>query len=295
MPKYKTDRPFSKEELINMDVIHDPRPCWFEDQNEPSYIVENFINDSERETLSNYFKDNFDKIGYILNDHVLHITFPMLIKEISDIVRPKIHEHFGDDIVFYSDVGKDDPISVGDQFFKSIRPYGLHTDSVTHINGYRPYKDIIIPIDIDKIEETSYVTFDQRYRGRATHFMRGRKIGSFANGSNVIRHQSYEDYGVVNIDHSSKDMAKLEQIMPKHIPMCIYEGLSIENVWKWRPKDALIHDTSVLHAPTDFREQGAEYKIGLTLHLMKEDATYNHRLEGYYTPFSRYTKPLIKA
>ncbi len=293
--RYNTDRPFSQEELKKMDVIHDPNTTMFEDQYDESYTVENFIDDNERDALSLYFKNNFDKIGFNINDHVLHITHPMSIKEIAEIVKPKIYDHFGKDVVFYSDVAHDDPMSVGDQFFKSVKPYGLHTDAVTHINGYRPYKDIIIPIDLDKIEETSYVTFNQRYRGRATHFMKGRDIGSFANYANVIRHQSYEDYGVENIDHTNADLDTLEKIMPKHIPISIYEGLSIEKIFKWRPKDALIHDASVLHAPTDFREQGAEYKTGLTLHLMKADATYNNRLEGYYTPFSRFTKPLIKA
>ena len=294
MPRYKTDRPFSEQELINMDVIHDTNPSLFTDQDEESYVEKDFINDSERNTLSAFFKDNFDRIGYNINGHVLHITFPMLIPAISDILRPKVLQHFGSDVVFYSDVS-DDPMSVGDQYFKSVKPYGLHTDAVTHINGYRPYKDIIIPIDLDKVEETHYVTFNQRYRGRATHFMRGRKIGSFANYANVIRHQSYEEYGVENIGHNEKDMLILEKIMPKHIPMSIYEGLSIEKILKWRPTDALIHDSSVLHAPTDFREQGARYKTGITLHLMKADPTYNNRLEGYYTPFSRYTKPLIKT
>ncbi len=293
--KFKTDRPFTQDELKAMDVIHDPATRLFEDQNDKSYSLPNFINDDECDFLAKFFNDNFDKIGLNINDHVLHITYPMAIKDIDDIVRPKIYEHFGEDVIFYSDVAVDDPMSVGDQFFKSVRPYGLHTDSVTHINGYRPYKDIIIPIELDKIVSTQYVTFNQRYRGRATHFMKGRNIGSFANYANVIRHQDYKDYGVENVEHNTKDMEILEKIMPKHIPMSIYEGLSIENIFEWKPKNAIVHDASVLHAPTDFREHGANYKTGLTLHLMKADATYNNRLEGYYTPFSRYTKPLIEA
>ena len=293
--KYKTDRPFSQEELLNMDIIHDPNTTMFKDQNDESYVVEDFINGAECDLLSAFFKDNFDSIGMNINDHVLHITYPMSISDIDDIVRPKIYEHFGDDIVFYSDIATDDPISVGDQFFKSVKPYGLHTDAVTHLNGYRPYKDIIIPVELDKIVESEYVTFNQRYRGRATHFMRGRHIGSFANYANVIRHQSYEEYGVENLEHNERDQQILKDIMPAHIPMSIYEGLSIEKVLPWRPKCAIIHDASVLHAPADYRKHGCEYKIGLTLHLMKRDANYNNRLEGYYTPFSRYTKPLIPA
>ena len=295
MPIYRTDRPFSETKLKAMDIIHDPDTKLFEDQKEESYTVDEFINDRECNQLRTYFKENFDKIGYNINNHVLHITYPMLIPEISDIVRHKVLEHFGDDVIFYSDVAQSDPISVGDQFFKSIKPYGLHTDAVTHLTGYRPFKDIIIPVELDSIPVSEYVTFNQRYRGRATHFMRGRDIGSFANYANVIRHQSYKDYGVENCEHNEKDQQILKDIMPAHIPMSIYEGLSIEKILPWRPKCAIIHDASVLHAPADYRKHGCEYKIGLTLHLMKRDAKYNNRLEGYYTPFSRYTKPLIPA
>ena len=90
-------------------------------------------------------------------------------------------------------------------------------------------------------------------------------------------------------------MAILSDMMPDHIPMCVYEGLSIEKILPWKPRCAIVHDASVLHAPADYRKKGCDYKIGLTLHLMKPDSTYNNRLDGYYTPFSRYTKPLIKA
>ena len=46
MPKYKTDRPFSQEELKKMDVIHDPATKLFEDQYDDSYVVEEFINET---------------------------------------------------------------------------------------------------------------------------------------------------------------------------------------------------------------------------------------------------------
>jgi len=294
MPRYKTDRPFTEDQLSAMDVIHDPDTKMFNDQYEESYVVEDFIDDLECIKIAHFFQKNFDSIGYNINDHVYHITHPMAVPDISKIMKDKIYDHFGSDVIFYSDVN-DDPMSVGDQLFKSTRPYGLHTDAVTHINGYRPYKDIIVPVELDGIDETQYVTFNQRYRGRATHFMRGRTKGSFANYANVIRHQSYEKYGVEGIDYSERDHHILEKLMPDHIPMSIYEGLSIEKVLPWRPKCAIVHDASVLHAPADYRKHGCEYKIGLTLHLMKRDPDYNNRLEGYYTPFSRYTKPLIPA
>ena len=289
MPNYITDKVLSDDELRNMDIIHNPDVKLFEDQYEDSYTVDNFISEKEKDTLIDFYEKY--KNVEVVNHHIYHIIFPLKEKVISDILRPKIYEEFGDDIYFYSDISND-PISVGDQFFKAVRPYGLHTDSVTHIDGYRPYKDIIIPIAIDKIKSSEYVTFYQRYRGHATQFMRGRFINSFANYHNVIRHMSYDEYGVEDLDYRNSDHKQLEKILPSHIPLGSYDGLSIEEVCKWEPKTAIVQDTTVLHAPAGFNELDCKWKLGITFHLMKKDPDYNNSIKGYYTPWSRYTKPL---
>jgi len=289
MPSYKTDRPFADRKLRSMDVIHNPDTMLFEDPGDPSYKIESFISEEERYALLDFWLDQFDDVGEIINDHIYRIPYPMKHKIVSDIIRPKIHEEFGDDIIFYSDIATDDPFSVGDQMFKAVQPYGLHTDSVSHLDGYRPYKDIIIPLYIEGNEGT-YVTFNQRYRGHATMFMNGRDIASFANYHNVIKIQSYKDYGVENIDESNPDREMLEKIMPKHIPVSVYDGLSIEEIFPWVHGTAIVQDTSVLHAPTEFQNS----KIGLTLHLMKRDENYKNRITGHYTPWSPYTLPLKK-
>lgn len=289
----KTDKPFTDEELKNMDIIHNPNVKFFQDQNEPSYIINDFISQAEKNLLLEYFNIAFEEYGEIINNHIFRIAYPMKHKLISDIIRPKIYEHFGDDIIFYSDISKD-VMSVGDQFFKAIRPYGLHTDSVTHIDGYRPYKDIIIPIELNEISKSLYVTFKQRYRGQATMFMNGRNISNFPNYHNVVKKQSYKDYGVENLDYSNNQKQVLESIMPKHIPISVYDGLTIEKMLKWQPRHAIVQDTSVLHAPSDFNNEGASYKIGLTLHLMKRDEMYRNSIKGYYTSWSKYVRPLKK-
>ena len=288
MPYYRTDRPFADRKLRNMDIIHNPNTTLFQDQYESSYCIPDFITDKERLELLEVWNDRFDTMGEIINDHIYRITYPMLIKEISDIVRPKIYEHFGDDIVFYSDIAGDDPMSVGDQMFKAVQPYGLHTDSVTHLDGYRPYKDIIIPLLIDG--PGTYVTFNQRYRGHATMFMNGRDITSYANYHNIVKIQSYQDYGVENIDETNPDLERLAMLMPKHIPLSVYDGLSIEAIFLWQHCNAIVQDTSVLHAPTGF----VGSKIGLTLHLMKRDESYRNSISGHYTPWSPHTKPIKK-
>ena len=288
MPSYKTERPFADADLKTMDIIHNPKTSLFTDQNDKSYCIKNFISEEERLTLLDFWNTNFDTAGEIINEHIYRITYPMTYPIISDIIRPKIYEEFGEDTIFYSDIAINDPMSVGDQFFKAVQPYGLHTDSVSHLDGYRPYKDIIIPISING--PGTYVTFNQRYRGHATMFMNGRDIASYANYHNIIKNQSYKDYGVEGIDESNKDHKILQEIMPKHIPVSVYDGLSIEEIFQWQHCHAIVQDTSVLHAPTGFKDS----KIGLTLHLMKRDANYKNSIAGHYTPWSPLTLPVKK-
>ena len=68
--KYKTDRPFTQNELINMDVIHDPNPQLFIDQNEESYVVKDFINELERKTILDFFIKNLEGEGLEINNHI---------------------------------------------------------------------------------------------------------------------------------------------------------------------------------------------------------------------------------
>ena len=292
MKEYKTDKIFSEEQLKNMDIIHNSNIELFEDQNESSYIIENFISENERLLLERYFRSEIEISGEIINNQICRVTYPMKHKLISNLIRDKIYDHFGDDIIIYSDI-QNDPMCVGDQFFKAVKPYGLHTDSITHIDGYRPYKDIIIPIYLSG-PESYYITFNQRYRGHATQFMRGRLINSFANYHNVIRIQSYDEYGVENLDYSNRDHKIIEKYNPKHIPMSVYDGLSIEKILKWQPKNAIVNDTSVLHAPSDFNSENGDYKIGLTFHLMKKEKEYKNSIKGHYTSWSNLTRPVKK-
>ena len=46
-----------------------------------------------------------------------------------------------------------------------------------------------------------------------------RLINSFANYHNVIRHMSYDEYNVEDLDYRNRDHKQLEKIMPTHIPL----------------------------------------------------------------------------
>ena len=85
MNKFKTDKPFTKEELLNMDIIHNPNTKLFKDQNDSSYIIKDFISEDERIMLKDYFDSEFALTGENINDHIFRITYPMKHKLISNI------------------------------------------------------------------------------------------------------------------------------------------------------------------------------------------------------------------
>ena len=59
MNRFKTDKPFTNEELLNMDIIHNPNTKLFKDQNDSSYIIKDFISEDERIMLKDYFDSEF--------------------------------------------------------------------------------------------------------------------------------------------------------------------------------------------------------------------------------------------
>jgi hypothetical protein len=276
------------------DIIHDPDIYFFNHKDEPSYVIEDFITEDERIFLYEFFNHEYEISGENINNKVLHLIHPITYAVIRDIFEHKLKQEFGNDIVFYSDVSND-PISVGDQFFKIISPYQLHTDCVTHIPGYKPYKDIIIPIALDKSEEdTYYFTCNQRYKSRAAQFNYGFNHKYFPNYSNIYREKPYEEYGVENVEYGKMDMDFIRKYNSETTPDSVFNGISIEKIFKWIPRNAIVQDSCVIHSSTDFRKKGISWKIGLTFHLLKRDDSYGKEIIGnYYTKFSRYTQPLV--
>lgn len=273
--QYKVIKPFDSS---YRDIIHVDNQQLFEDQYEESYVIENFIDQHDCDILKQYFDKVFETNGQVINNHIRRLIHPSSYSFIMDCVEDLIRDHFNEDVVFYSDV-ENQPWSVGDQMFITNNPFGLHTDSVTHIPGYRPYKDIVIPIWMEN--SNTYVTFNQRYRGRATHFMRGRHINNFSPYSNTFRMKPYEEYGVEGVDYRGCELDS----MPARVPVSVYQGLTVEHVFDWIPGNAIVQDTSVLHAPSS--TDG--WKVGLTFHLMIKDENWNGEQfsviskEPYYT------------
>lgn len=262
---------------------------------EESYSISNFLTEDERKTLIDFFFSKFKHYGLFINNVYRQITHPIRYPLVSDILRKKILSLLDEDVVFYSDISKDE-ICVGDHFYLIKTPYVPHTDSITHIPDYIPYKDIIIPLEIDKDIEDYFYICKQRYYGRATHFKYGWHTDYFSNYANIIKFTTYKDYDVKYIEEDSDQTLHWykEKMEGCFVPLSVFNGLSIEKEFTWTPGSAIVQDQSIIHGPTNFISRGAKWKLGLVFHLLKKHKGFNYEVSGYPTKFSFYTLPLKK-
>jgi hypothetical protein len=243
------------------DLIKQPR-IFFNCEDQESYSIDDFCDDKELLLIHREFL-NADIKSY--NGKIHQLAHPIHNPVIGEIIKPKIKKIFPN-AVYYSDVSND-PINVGDQLYITYTPYSMHTDCAVHIDGYKPFKDVIIPIAMSDEKEIHYFTCNQRYKSRAAFFNRGRSSNYIPNGSDVLREHAYEYYGVENVEYG-EDMSWALENGPSWVEPISYEGLSIEKIFPWVPGNAIVNDSCVLHSGSDFRKKSVEWKIGLTLHLL---------------------------
>jgi len=83
MNKFKTDKPFKNDELRNMDIIHNPDVKLFKDQYEGSYVIEEFINDKEKDILID--KNLFipDGFNVVVNGNAINLQRIDLLAKIG--------------------------------------------------------------------------------------------------------------------------------------------------------------------------------------------------------------------
>ena len=54
-----------------------------------------------------------------------------------------------------------------------------------------------------------------------------------------------------------------------HIPYKALHGLTVEEIVRWQPGDAITFDMGKLHSGTNFIEHGIDYKIGYSIFTAK--------------------------
>lgn len=243
------------------DLIKGDR-LFFECKDEESYTISDFCDTKELLAIHSVFLESNIQ-SY--NNKIHQLAHPIHNPIIAEIIKPKIKKLFPQ-AIYYSDVSND-KINVGDQMYIAYTPYSMHTDCAIHIPGYKPFKDVIIPIALSHEKEIHYFTCNQRYKSRAAFFNRGRPGNYIPNGSDIFREHPYEYYGVENVEYG-KDMSWALEHGPDWVKPISYEGLSIEKILPWIPGTAIVNDSCVLHSGSDFRKKDVKWKIGLTFHLL---------------------------
>ena len=268
--------------IYGKDIIHNPNDKSYEGffpEEEPKQFF-NFLDSKEIEICKKIYYDHQLSKGVQLGENHFFLTYPLNYPEINEILRPKLDKLFGE-WRSYSDINSDEIKQSSDFFFWQRGIFAPHTDSIIHINNYVPYKDVLIPLEIDKDVESPYYACHQRWYGRGTHFKYGKVDNMFAVYSDVLREKTYDNYK--NFKYFEYDFDKMvsEDWYDEYFgeyekyPYSMFMGLSINKHMYWIPGSAIINDSSVIHGATNYTLKGGKFKLGITLRIYKYHPDYN--------------------
>lgn len=274
--------------LENKDIIHNPDDKSYKGffpETNPTQIL-SFLSPDECEYIIKFFHTNLKNIGVTIKDILYFIHLPYSYPEIKEILKPKIDQMFPETFR-YNEINSDSIKQSSDFILHQYGIFPPHTDSIIHIKNFVPYKDLLIPLDIDKDkQENAFYTCNQRYYGRATSFRYGKKDSMVALYSNTVRFQSYQEYGVEEIDYKNPMVVDFYENYLKNedFPSSCWSGLSVNGIYDWIPGSCINFDPSIIHGPTNYKLKGVNWKTGITIRLFKNVVDYNPD-----TTFSRFS------
>jgi hypothetical protein len=145
-------------------------------------------------------------------------------------------------------------------FFKTSYPHIVHNDDTFELpDGV--YKGITIPLKVygsNKIPKLCF--FDQFYFHGPAKFFNG--------DTDVPTYYNKQVYDYSNIDKISDGMLIDESTRVSyltHLKPSWLKGLTFWGTLDWKPTSALIFDSTRLHCASDFRKQGIESKLGISI------------------------------
>lgn len=161
----------------------------------------------------------------------------------------------------------------GGNFFIASHPYGLHMDSFQQSEVREDettvYKNVLVPLWIGNSDFGDHlIFFEQRLIDYGSAFNRG---GNTSYGESKYRvHTDYSDLQF--IDRHGKNISKSLNSIPfnrdkwnkylRNIEYPRLTGMTIENIFEWKPRDIMIFDSIQIHASN--RTQWSN-KMGLLL------------------------------
>lgn len=267
--------------LYGKDIIHNPKDKSFEGffpEEQPKQLL-NFLDQKEIQICKDLYYRLQKEKGVQLGENHFFLTYPLQYPEINEILKPKLDNIFGE-WYNYNDINNDEIKQSSDFFFWQKGIFAPHTDSIIHVKNYIPYKDVLIPLEIDNDVESPYYSCHQRWYGRGTHFKYGKIDDIFGVYSNTLREKTYNQYSHFKYFESDFDKMVDEEWYDEYFgdpkyPLSIFTGLSINKQFYWIPGSVIINDPSVIHGATNYNLKGGKFKLGITLRIFKYNKDYN--------------------
>ena len=167
----------------------------------------------------------------------------------------------------------------GGNFFIASHPYGLHLDSFNRVDvkndNTTVYKNVLIPLWIGGSAFGDYLTFfEQRLIDYGSAFNFG---GSTSYKES--KYQVYNDYSSLQfVDRNGKNIDKKYNSLQfnlhdkdkylQNIEYVRLTGMTIENVFEWKPGDIIIFDSVQIHASNRTQwsnKMGLLFKFGVVI------------------------------
>jgi hypothetical protein len=214
------------------------------------YTITDFLSGTEVEYLINLFELQevepnkvYKNTGPITLDIKPYLADPVVSKVISKLVE---------------EIGPFE-ITAG-FFFTTNYPHIVHNDDTFELPS-SVYKGITIPLKTygsDKIPKLCF--FDQFYfHGPAKFFYGDKDIPTYYN-KQVYDYTDVDGIADTMLIDESTRVTYLTHLKPTWLT-----GLTFWGTLDWKPTSALIFDSVRLHCASDFRQQGIERKLGISI------------------------------
>lgn len=214
------------------------------------YSIQDFLSIDEINHLVDLFESQeiepnkvYKNTGPITVDIKFHLSDPVVSKIIEKLAK---------------EIGPFE-ITAG-FFFTTNYPHIIHNDDTFELPS-TVYKGITIPLKTYGSNNIPKLCFFNQ------HYFHG--PAKFFNGdSNIPTYYNKQLYEYSDVDGIQNEMLIDESIRVKyltHLKTMWLNGLTWWGTLDWKPTSALIFDSIKLHCASDFRTQGIERKLGISI------------------------------
>jgi hypothetical protein len=224
------------------------------------YSIDDFLSNEEVEYLVTIFESHSDNDIDPQQKKVYKNTGPITLDLRSYIEDPIISKILNK---IQSVIGAYEITAAF--FFYTNYPHIIHNDDLKQLpDGI--YKGITLPLKFyrktESLEIPNLCFFDQFYFHGPSKFFKG------SEDSGIQTYYNKQIYDYADVDGLTADNTISEETYQKlftHLKPQWLEGLSLHSYFPWKIGSALIFDSTRLHAASDFRPLGIEYKLGISI------------------------------